>query len=166
VCRGCAGSECGYVDLASAPPHPKSGKRQSRRQGRQAVDRNAGTNDMRNSALGRAKRTRDWLRVELEHFEQQLERDNTDSLRRRIVLIRGLYVEAQGKVKQLERNARAVLGSTAGDIPSPAPGMARRARCRRDQPDREASCAANASGSLPMCLVHKAGPAISMCRPI
>ena len=59
---------------------------------------------MRNPALGRAKRTRDWLRVELEHFEQQLERENTEFLRRRIALVRGLYVEAQGKVKQLERN--------------------------------------------------------------
>ena len=71
---------------------------------------------MRNPALGRAKRTRDWLRVELERFEQQLERENTESLRRRIVLIRGLYVEAQGKVSQLERNARTVFGSTAAAV--------------------------------------------------
>jgi hypothetical protein len=75
---------------------------------------------MSDPALGRAKRTRDWLRVELEHFEQQLEREDTKALRRRIVLIRGLYIETQGKVKQLERNARAVFGSTAGNVPSSA----------------------------------------------
>jgi hypothetical protein len=60
---------------------------------------------MRNPALGRAKRTRDWLRVELEHLEQQLLRENTEFLRTRIALIRGLYFEAQGKVNQLERKA-------------------------------------------------------------
>ena len=71
-----------------------------------AFDRNGGNKRLRNPALGRAKRTRDWLRVELEHFEQQLLRENTESLRTRIALIRGLYFEAQGKVKQLEQNAR------------------------------------------------------------
>ena len=59
----------------------------------------------RNAALRRAKRTRDWLRTELEHFEQQLEREDTEFLWKRIALISDLYVEAQGKVKQLERNA-------------------------------------------------------------
>jgi hypothetical protein len=61
---------------------------------------------MRNASLRRAKRTRDWLRIELEHFAQQLERENTEFLRRRIALISDLYVEAKGKVKQLEQNAR------------------------------------------------------------
>jgi hypothetical protein len=101
------------------------------RQGRQAVDRNGGTNDMGNAALGRAKRTRDWLRVELERSELQLERENTESLRRRTFLIRRLYVEAQGKVKQLERKARAVLGSTAGDIPTSSAALASAAAARK-----------------------------------
>ena len=61
---------------------------------------------MRNAALRMAKRTRNWLRIELEHLEQQLERENTEFLRRRIALISDLYLEAHGKVKQLERNAR------------------------------------------------------------
>jgi hypothetical protein len=64
------------------------------------------TNDSAQSSTRKGKAHQYWLGVELERFEQQLERGNTKVPRRRIALLRGLYAEAQRRVKQLERNAR------------------------------------------------------------
>ena len=104
------------------------------------------TNDSAQSSTRKGKAHQYWLGVELERFEQQLERGNTKVPRRRIALLRGLYAEAQRRVKQLERNARAVFGSTAADIPSPPdrplPPGRDRGRRRTRQGGEQLSCPA------------------------
>src|SRR5690348_5414117 len=73
-----AGANCSTDRIGGWPPRFDN-VQISRRWGRGGSCRSQRSDQMtlRNPALVRAKRTRDWLCIELEHFEQQLERGNT-----------------------------------------------------------------------------------------